>query len=252
MAQFMQPITMNVEQPLTPIIYELNNFKMYNNFKRIFQSLLLLCVIGSFYNCSEDDGLVIVSGNVIDAITQEPVDQVLFKIEQDRCGLTAFQNCERVNKKEFSDLEGNFRIAFREECNHELQIVVPKALQELYPASEVIMEEISDRYLYTNCHDNLVLYKGENYKLNIIIQPRVLLTMKPISIPSLELEKIEIPQFDIRTNGLINSGVSKILEIESYIGSFDVILTYKDGTTNTKYVKYDYHNNHVINLDIET
>ena len=225
---------------------------MYNNFSRIIKSFLLLCVVMSFYNCAEEDGLVIVSGHVIDAITQEPVDQLLFKIERERCGFTAFQNCDRVNMKETSDIEGNFRIAFREECNHELQISVPNTLKERYPSSEIIIEEFSDRYLYTNCHDNIVLYKGQKYKLNVIIQPRMLLTLKPISIPSIELEKIEVPEFGISSNGLIDSGISKILDIESYIGSFDIILTYKDGSTVVKPIKYDYHYNHVISLDIET
>ncbi len=224
---------------------------MYNNFKRTILACVLLSVI-CFYGCTEEDGLVIVSGTVIDAITQEPVDQLQIQTEQERCGFTAFQNCDRVNLKEYSDVEGNFRIAFRVECNHELQVAVPTALKERYPSSKIIMEEFSDRYLYTNCHDNIVLYKGQNYKLRIILQPRILLTMKPINIPSVELESIEIPAFNIKTNGLIDSGISKMLDLESYIGSFDLILKYSDGTTKVRHIKYDYHYNHVIHIDIET
>ncbi|MDA9774498.1 hypothetical protein N9B82_06035 [Saprospiraceae bacterium] len=224
---------------------------MYNNFTRTALSLLLLFVIGSFYNCEKDDGLVIVEGKIYNNIDGSPISDLEIKTELDRCGLSGFENCERVLEKKLSDAAGFFRLAFREDCEHELHVVIPKNIKDQFPMADIRIEDRFGDYLYTNCHDNLLLYKGLRYNLDVFIQPQILLTMKPVNVNSLELTKIEIPAFDISTNGLIQSGISKILDIDSYIGSFDILLTYSNGEIRTKHIKYDYLREHVINLDIE-
>jgi len=224
---------------------------MYNNFMRGLIPLLLLIYISGFFSCAEDDGLIIVSGNVYNNITDEPIQNLQIRTELDRCGLSGFQNCEPNNRNEPSDVDGFYRIAFRVDCPHEFLPKLSLELKDQFPYGDFIVEEGSGDYMYTNCHDNILLYKGNNYTLNVYYQPQMLLRLSPINIPSLELEKIEIPDYDIELNGLIDAGISKILNIESYIGSFDVHLTYKNGEIVSRNIKYNYHADHIISLEIE-
>ena len=211
----------------------------YSSQKTCFTSYLLLIFLSiAIFSCSNEEVPVRVHGQVINAITGDPLSGATIRIENVICTGFTPAVCNHIRLSEESDADGRFSFQYFQDC--ETEIFAEERVEGEHRNGKFTYTEVAGRDNDISCNGYPKIQGDDGFFFEIAFRPIFFVDIFAVDDPSLELESFS---FNGERMDIIESSHFQIrhrIELGSFQGTFTFKSTYKDGSEVEDVIHFDY------------
>lgn len=209
----------------------------YTAYAKSYWLFILFLIIG-LGSCTNEEVPVRVHGQVINAITGNPMPRATIRIENVICTGFTPAVCNHIRLSEESDADGRFSFQYFQDCQTE--IYAEERVEGAHRNGVFTYTEVAGRDKDISCNGYPKIQGDDGFFFEIAFQPIFFVDIFAVNDPSKELESFS---FNGEKMDIIESSHFQIrhrIELEAFQGIFTFKSTYKDGSEVEEIINFNY------------